>query len=475
MTSTTTVRTGRSPSAARFAGAQPERRATAFRYARLAPLLPLLFSLACDRATDPGSPAILDIGLPQSDLLVQPMRVTLAEPAPLEVEYWTEGGPRLRVRSSPSRTHHLALTRLRPGRSYSYTIAGRRASGVFQTAELPEDLAQVRFTATGTPTVPLVLVHLFLPSGFKGYAVIDESGSVVWYYRTQDFPFGMTRRANGNFVLMDKGRGLLEVTPAGDVTHMVAQDLDDRELHHDVIATPANTLLFIAHEPREVDGRRIKGDAIWEWSPEAGTVVRRWSSWDHLSLDADRGPRFGVEWMHANSLSLGPRQNVVLSVHFFDQVLSISPDWQRIEWRLGGVNATVTVPDDQAFSGQHTARELAPGRILLFDNGLQRAGPSRAVEFEVTGARAEPRWSWSSPTSNYSSAVSSARRLPNGNTLVAFGVSEGLDGSTGPTEAYEVTPDGHTIWHVGVTGTWIMFRAEPMESIGAEETIGSVR
>ena len=47
------------------------------------------------------------------------------------------------------------------------------------------------------------------------------------------------------------------------------------------------------------------------------------------------------EWMHANSLSIGPRGNVLVSSHYLNQVLSLSPDWRRIEWRLGGPRATI--------------------------------------------------------------------------------------------------------------------------------------
>jgi len=60
--------------------------------------------------------------------------------------------------------------------------------------------------------------------------------------------------------------------------------------------------------------------------------------------------------------------------------------------------------------------------------------------------------------------VGSARRLANGNTLLAFGMSAGRNGSTGPTEAYEVTPAGQVAWHLVVEGVMTMFRVEPVNS-----------
>ena len=73
---------------------------------------------------------------------------------------------------------------------------------------------------------------------------------------------------------------------------------------------------------------------------------------------------------------------------------------------------------------------------------------------------------------NFASAVSSARRMLNGNTLVGFGMGAGVAGSTGPTEVFEVTSSGDVEWHLVVSNVWVMFRAEPLRSIAAEEVVG---
>jgi len=426
----------------------------------------------CESATEPRVPSILSANLTAVGPLARTLEITLSGESPLAVEYWTTGGPRLRLTSEGTATSHtLVLARLHPGREYEYEVPGTPWRGTFQTDPLPPDLEEVSFTASGNPTVPLVLLHLYDPPGFMGYAIVDGGGEVVWYFRTLDLPFGMTRRANGNFVLMDKARGLVEVTPAGTVVHELSQDTIQREQHHDVIATPQNTLLFIASDRRDYEGVPLKGEAVWEWSPESSTTTRRWTSWDYLSPVQDRGPRFGTEWLHANALGIGPRGNILLSVHYLNQIVSIAADWSSIEWRLGGVNASIAVPEEEQFSGQHTAREIAPGRVVLFDNRRDSSGPtSRAVEFEVIGDRAEKRWDWAPTPGNYASAVGAARRLDNGNTLVGFGMSAGLAGSTGPTEVYEVSAAGEVVWHLALS-THVMYRAEPLEAIGTERVV----
>jgi hypothetical protein len=93
------------------------------------------------------------------------------------------------------------------------------------------------------------------------------------------------------------------------------------------------------------------------------------------------------------------------------------------------------------------------------------------VEYELAGAAARQVWEWRATPDNYSAAVSSARRLANGNTLIGFGMSAGIQGSTGPTEVYEADADGRPIWHLVVSGITVMYRAEPIESIAGEEVI----
>lgn len=401
---------------------------------------------------------------------VHTLHVELERGAPVSVEYWSDDGRRLVVDSKTARAHDIPLTRLRADRTYLYRIVGTDAKGAFATEGLPADLSRIRLTAKGSPTVPLVLLHLFDPYGFRGYAAVNAGGEIVWYWRTVEMALGAVRRTNGNSVFMDRGRGLVEVRPDGSVVHELPQD-KGRDQHHDVIATPTGTLLFLAFDEREHAGAPLKGEAIWEWNPETGSTVKRWSSWDHLSPDADRGPRSGEEWLHANSLAFGPRGNVLVSFHFLNQVMSISPGFERVEWRLGGVNATRALAAADQYSGQHTARELPSGRLLVFDNGLKVRDSSRALELDLSGPEPKAAWQWQPARRNMSAFVGSARRLANGNTLVTFGMSAFGD-STGPIEVYEVNPRGNTVWHLEVGETRQIFRAEPWPSIGSEYSTG---
>jgi len=424
----------------------------------------------CVDSTSPNRLSVLDLNIVQSAPLVQTLHVSLGEIAALTVDYWTTEGPRLRVRSDTAAVHDVGLTRLLPNHRYQFAVNGNAITGTFTTDTLPTALAAVRFETTGR-TDAIVMLQLAGSAGFNGLVAVDGGGHIVWYWPTVGAPLGMTRRANGDFVVLDLTRGLSEITPTGRTVAELAQDPATRQMHHDVIAGRGDTLLFIAYDDRTVNGRRIRGDAIWAWVPETGASFRRWTAWDHFSPSTDSGPRSGAEWMHANALGLGPRGNVTMSVHFWDQIISITPDWSGIEWRLGGVNATIPVQDAARFSGQHSAREIAPDRVLLFDNNIERGGPSRATELAIDGDSARAVWQWQSTPANFATAIGSARRMANGHTMVGFGMSPGLAGSTGPIEEYEVDASGTVIWHMIVTGPLTSYRAEPLSSIGTETVV----
>jgi len=108
--------------------------------------------------------------------------------------------------------------------------------------------------------------------------------------------------------------------------------------------------------------------------------------------------------------------------------------------------------------------------VLVFDNGFNVRDSSRAIELDLRGTDVRPVWQWQPARPNRAPAVGSARRLPGGNTLVAFGMSKGR-AATGPIEVYEVDAAGQTVWHLELENAFQMYRAEPWPSIGSERVL----
>ena len=433
----------------------------------------LATAVACSEITEPPSPTITGVTVGATGPLLRSLSVQLDRPGSVAVNYAAAPGTPLQVVSVAAvEEHDLLLPRLRSETRYVYEVRTEadRFAGEFMTGSLPDDLAAIQFVSSGTPTMPLALLEIISPEGFKGFVIVDDAGQVVWYFRTEGAATGSTRRSNGNFVFLDLDIGLIEVGPDGSVVAELPQDTVTRNIHNDVIVGPQNTLLFLALDRQLVNDTLIAGEAIWEWTPETGVERKVWSSFDHLSTTADWGPRSRVaDWLHANSLSIGPRNNVLVSFNFLNQIVSLAADYGSFEWRLGGTNATIEVTDNDRFSGQHTAAEISEGHVLMFDNGVERTEPySRALELELNGAAARKTWEFRPTPDNWSRFISSARRLPNGNTFVAFGMSEVI-GSTGPIEVYEVNLDLEIQWHLVVSGrVSFMYRATPLPGIGGE-------
>lgn len=163
---------------------------------------------------------------------------------------------------------------------------------------------------------------------------------------------------------------------------------------------------------------------------------------------------------------------MLVSLFWLHEVLSIAPGYGELEWRLGGPAGTFEVTDGSMEAGQHTAAEVSPGRVLLFDNGRDRPEGefSRASEIELDHAAgtAALAWQFRPDPDIYAPIMSSARRLENGHTVVTFGTAEGFIESSGPIVIFEVTPESAVVWSLHVEGVMGVYRATPLTHIGGE-------
>ena len=245
--------------------------------------------------------------------------------------------------------------------------------------------------------------------------------------------------------------------------------------------------------------------------PSGGQIVWRWRVWDHLIQNDDRRkPNYGEPsrnpgqiwtrcngrgakafWNHMNSIDYNAQlDQVVLSVRGCSEIWVIDHSTTTAEaagrtggrygkggdllYRWGNPAAYNARGVKQLFD-QHDARWIPQGYpgaedILIFNNGLNRPGGEySSVEqitppidsdgnYELGGSAygpAKPTWSWeaTNPMSFFSSQISGAFRLPNGNTLICAGVHG---------ELIEVTQSGEVVWKYvnPVTNTGILAQGE---------------
>ena len=457
---------------------------------------------SCDDPADPLPSGVLSVSIDSSaGPITRFATITLERPAPVRVTYGlpdASDAPVLTITADSNKAvYKIWLPRLRAGSVYTLEAGIPADGGVhvteFGTGALPADLAEITLEEIGTPTAPVALVEIAAaggnapPPGFTGLLMV-ERGEIVGYIRVQGALFGATRRANGEIVVVHPTLGLVRHRPDGSVIDQLTQPPQGvlyRRIHHDVTATPSNTLLFIANDTLTIDGTHVIGESLWEWTPETGAIVKRWSSFTHLDWRTERGREGGRSvpgnWLHGNGIKYGPRGNVVMSLRNISQVISISPDFSTVEWRLGGASPTLALPDADRFFGQHYVSEPAPNRILVYDNGFARPGCSthvdaacytRAVEYSVNTAAstATKVWEYRHSPKIYAELVGSAVRLSNGNTVVLFGMLDGESSSSGPRTTVEVNDAGVVRWRLDFIGDnpTRIYRVTPAASLVGE-------
>jgi len=232
-----------------------------------------------------------------------------------------------------------------------------------------------------------------------------------------------------------------------------------------------------------------------------GTVIWEWNIWDHLVQEFDNTKdNFGIvannpqlldinylggggnnsdaDWLHINSLDYNKNlDQILLSINGLDELYIIDHSTTSNEaashkgglrgkggnilYRWGNPQSYKqgTLADRKLFK-QHAPHWIPSsypdgGKIMLYNNGNGRSesfssvdiinppsdGPGNYVlETNSNYAPNEPDWIYVdpvNPTNFYSKLLSSAQRLPNGNTLIC----EGLKG-----HIFEINPENNIVW-----------------------------
>jgi hypothetical protein len=243
----------------------------------------------------------------------------------------------------------------------------------------------------------------------------DWNGNILWEVRNPDHHHDGIRLQNGNVLL-----NCYAVLPA-DVTARV----------HGGSAGTERPWGMDADYLQEVT---IDGQVVWEWR-----------AWEHLDPVAD-GIAWPMdsraEWTHCNGIAEWANGDITLSFRNISKFITVSRQTAQVLWKLG-------LP---LTSGQHNPTPLPNGHLLIFDNGPHRlpdpehdsAGIANASfpysrVLELVVPTGEIAWRYQEPRVSdfFSPRISSAQRLPNGNTLI----NEGWFG-----RFFEATAEGEIVW-----------------------------
>jgi len=254
-----------------------------------------------------------------------------------------------------------------------------------------------------------------VPRGTCGLREIDRQSNVLWYYRC---------RIDHDFQVLNNG-DLLIHTITDNMCPVLGQELK--------------------RQPYLIEINRDK-ELVWEWRGEEHIKeLERLLSprqWQHV-MNRAHG-EFAFDWAHNNTCQvIGPNAvweeekatrsfqifkpgNIVISYRSSDVIAVIDRSCGEIVWAWG--------PGE--LDGQHKPHMLGNGNILIFDNGTLR-GYSRVLELNPLSKKIEWEYTSEPEESFLSRYISSAQRLPNGNTLIC-------EGSKG--RLFEVTPEKEIVW-----------------------------
>lgn len=165
------------------------------------------------------------------------------------------------------------------------------------------------------------------------------------------------------------------------------------------------------------------------------------------------------DYVHANSLEWDRDGGIIVSALAQSKVFKIDYASGIIVWTLGGYGAHQSdfkLKDDPlgGFSGQHSARRLSNGNILIYDNSLYRPDlHTRAVEYrlDMKQMTATLVWEHRAPDAyRHRPCCGAVERFDNGNTLISWGgwaKEPGTNEGTLPV-ATEVDAQGHVVFEI---------------------------
>ena len=237
-------------------------------------------------------------------------------------------------------------------------------------------------------------------------------------------------------------------------------------------------LAHTSHRDSAVADVLLEDDRLIEVDAE-GHVTWDWRAADHIDafgFDAPAraaiarlGARDGYDWLHLNSATyVGPNRwfdsgdarfdpaNVIVSSRSASLVAIVARDGS-VAWQIGpDFTASPALAAIGQVIGPHHPHLIPPGlpgagNLLLFDNGgasglgypspISPSGNSiyqRATSrvLEIDPVTLELVWTYAA-ANFFSTNISGAQRLPNGNTLITEGA---------PGRVFEVTPERRIVW-----------------------------
>jgi hypothetical protein len=378
---------------------------------------------------------------------------------PVTVNVNPPTGTFVSVDGQHSRTHSFSTTvAVTTGQEFTIVATHGGTRSTWYARCLPTGFPSFTSTVSGAPQAQFFLTAP-VPAGFSGpsyLAIFDDNGVPVWWKGVSSGTAIFAAEApNGNIGWTTTSP---EVSTAdivnldGQTVATVSSPLGRIDLH-ELQFLPNGDYLVEADTTRccydfsswggsssgtitdEVaEEVTPSGQVVWSWDPAnyINPVVETDPQW-RPSLVSSAATTGTYDVFHENSLSYLNGQ-VLISFRHLDAVYDVNQADGSILWKLGGHQdpQSLTVQNDPVFAsggdfcGQHDARFLPDGTITVHDNGTGCNRNPRGVHYSIntTARTATLINSISDPRSVSSACCGSARLLPGGDWVAAWGFND---------------------------------------------------
>ncbi|MCK5465827.1 MAG: aryl-sulfate sulfotransferase [Bacteroidales bacterium] len=340
---------------------------------------------------------------------------------------------------NPSRG--LPIIGMKPGRSYRVKLllqsAGEkldyRKKMIFTSPELPSDPIEFPGFKVTTleedqtePGITLLnprrrgLDQARLNVNFGMLVAIDETGEVIWYYRTDSRISDFNFLPNGHIAYMTQDFRLVEIDLLGNVINswyaadrpydppLKGTPVRALTFHHDAFPMENGNYLMLGSEYKTIENyytseteefaprktQNVMGDVIYEFNPE-GEIVWDWHAFDHLDPMRigyetfsgywnRRGFRDIIDWSHANTVLYDPDDNtIIVNFRYLSSILKIDRNTKDIKWIFGEPTGyaynlrskLIDLDKGDWFWHQHSPSLSPDGTLFIFNNDNYKARP----------------------------------------------------------------------------------------------------
>ncbi|MGB3075805.1 MAG: arylsulfotransferase family protein [Chitinophagales bacterium] len=297
--------------------------------------------------------------------------------------------------------------------------------------------------------------------------IIENNGDMVWAkdvgQNGRDFKLNVSgylsyfSRDKAMWMILDSNYNLIDSAQCKNGYELSTND-------HDVMMYPDGHILLQAYENTVTDMTAYGGltNAVVQYLvlqelDQNKEVVFEWRSEDHFQFtDANQYTpltNLNVDYVHGNSVERDFDGNILISCRNMDELTKINRETGEIIWRMGGENNQFTFINDnnvKHFASQHDLRRIENGNITIFNNGNKmtpQVSSAKEYQLDEINKTATLVWYYEHPDVNgikvYGTATGNAQRLPNGNTMIDWGlVANGVPNQT------EVDYNKNIVWEM---------------------------